>query len=161
MRRALCVSHADGNAGLDARCRGLARAMRSAGGTARVIARVDARTRRTRPVAACVAARRATACSRSTSYGARRALRPARPRRPASPRFDLSPDVLEAVRAGGCAFAVDQQAYLQGYLPIVLLAERARYGLFPASGDVIPTGPNFVTRENAAAVIAQARRGIR
>ena len=59
------------------------------------------------------------------------------------------------------AFAVDQQAYLQGYLPIVLLAERARYGLFPVRGDVIPTGPTFVTRENAAAVIAQARRGIR
>ena len=35
------------------------------------------------------------------------------------------------------AFAVDQQAYLQGYLPIEMLALRARYGIFPAQGDVI------------------------
>ena len=59
--------------------------------------------------------------------------------------FDLGPDVLRAVRAHQLLFAVDQQAYLQGYLPIVLLTERARYGLFPAQGDVLPTGPNFVT----------------
>ena len=59
--------------------------------------------------------------------------------------FDLGPDVLRAVRARQLLFAVDQQAYLQGYLPIVLLTERARYGLFPAQGDVLPTGPNFVT----------------
>ena len=59
--------------------------------------------------------------------------------------FDLGPDVLKAVRARRLAFAVDQQAHLQGYLPVVLPAERARYGLFPAQGDVIATGPNFVT----------------
>ena len=49
------------------------------------------------------------------------------------------------MRARQLLFAVDQQAYLQGYLPIVLLTQRARYGLFPAQGDVLPTGPNFVT----------------
>ena len=57
------------------------------------------------------------------------------------------------MRAHQLLFAVDQQAYLQGYLPIVLLTERARYGLFPAQGDVLPTGPNFVT---AAAIAGKA-----
>ena len=75
--------------------------------------------------------------------------------------FDLSPEVLEAVRAGKISFAVDQQAYLQGYLPIVLLAQRARYGLFPGEGDVLPTGPNFVTRDTAAQAIRLSRRAIR
>ena len=31
--------------------------------------------------------------------------------------FDLTPEVLEAVRAGKLLFTVDQQPYLQGYLP--------------------------------------------
>ena len=75
--------------------------------------------------------------------------------------FDLAPDVLADVRAGKIAFAIDQQAYLQGYLPVVLLAQRARYGLFPAQGDVIATGPNFVTRDNAAQAIALSERAIR
>ena len=65
--------------------------------------------------------------------------------------FDLGPDVLKAVRGGRIAFAVDQQAYLQGYWPIEMLALRARYGIVPGQGDVIATGPNFVTRANAAA----------
>jgi simple sugar transport system substrate-binding protein len=73
----------------------------------------------------------------------------------------LGPDVLKAVQDGRISFAVDQQAYLQGYLPVVFLAERARYGLFPAQGDVIPTGPNFVTRENAAKAIELSARSIR
>jgi simple sugar transport system substrate-binding protein len=75
--------------------------------------------------------------------------------------FDLGPDVLRDVRSGALAFAVDQQAYLQGYLPVVFLTERARYGLFPSQGDVIATGPNFVTRENAEKALELSRRSIR
>jgi simple sugar transport system substrate-binding protein len=75
--------------------------------------------------------------------------------------FDLGPDVLNAVNAGRLLFAVDQHAYLQGYLPVVVLTERARYGLFPAEGDVIATGPHFVTRANAAQAIELSRRSIR
>ena len=75
--------------------------------------------------------------------------------------FDLGPDVLRAVKAGQLAFAVDQQAYLQGYLPVVMLAERARYGLFPAQGDVVATGPNFVTRATAGKAIELSKRSIR
>ena len=54
--------------------------------------------------------------------------------------------MLKAVEAGEIGFAVDQQAYLQGYLPIEMLALRARYGILPAQRDVVATGPNFVTR---------------
>jgi simple sugar transport system substrate-binding protein len=75
--------------------------------------------------------------------------------------FDLGPAVLAAVRSGRLLFAVDQQAYLQGYLPVVLLTQRARYGLFPAQGDVIPTGPNFVTKADAGKAIELSKRSIR
>jgi simple sugar transport system substrate-binding protein len=75
--------------------------------------------------------------------------------------FDLGPDVLRAVQDRQLLFAVDQQAYLQGYLPVVLLAERARYGLFPAQGDVLATGPNFVTARDAGKAIELSKRSIR
>jgi simple sugar transport system substrate-binding protein len=75
--------------------------------------------------------------------------------------FDLSPDVLAAVRDGKLLFAVDQQPYLQGFLPVMLLAERARYGVFPGQGKLIPTGPNFVTEADAAEVIRLSAAGVR
>jgi simple sugar transport system substrate-binding protein len=75
--------------------------------------------------------------------------------------FDLSPEVLRAVKAGRIAWAIDQQAYLQGYLPVLLLAQRVRFGLFPARGDVLATGPHFVTRQTADQAIRLSQRGIR
>lgn len=41
----------------------------------------------------------------------------------------------------------------------MLLTQRIRYGLFPAQGDVIPTGPSFVTRITAGQALAN--QGIR
>ena len=75
--------------------------------------------------------------------------------------FDLSPDILTAIRAGQILFAVDQQPYLQGYLPIVFLTQHRLYGLLPAHGTVIPTGPSFVTRANVARVQKLVDDGIR
>ena len=43
----------------------------------------------------------------------------------------------------------------------MFLAERARYGLFPAQGEVVPTGPNFVTTANAAQAERLSQQGIR
>ena len=63
--------------------------------------------------------------------------------------------------AGRIGFAVDQQAFLQGYMPIEMLAMRARYGILPAQRDVVATGPNFVTRGNAAQALALSERSIR
>ena len=61
----------------------------------------------------------------------RRAGAEARPAGSIARHLPLLADVLRAVRGGRIEFAVDQQPYLQGYLPIEFLAERARYGLFP------------------------------
>ncbi|MEM7025334.1 MAG: sugar ABC transporter substrate-binding protein [Pseudomonadota bacterium] len=73
--------------------------------------------------------------------------------------FDLSPGVLEAIDAGRMSFAIDQQQYMQGYLPIVLLYLNANFGLMPGA-DVL-TGPGFVTQGNAAQVIDLSAQGIR
>ncbi len=73
--------------------------------------------------------------------------------------FDLSPGVLEAIDQGRMMFAIDQQQYLQGYLPIQLLRLHELYGLMPAG--TVMTGPGFVTQENAAQVIDLSAKGIR
>lgn len=64
--------------------------------------------------------------------------------------FDLTPGVIEDIQAGYVDFAIDQQQYLQGYLPIVALVLYNKYGLVPG-GDIL-SGPGFVTIDNAAAV---------
>lgn len=73
--------------------------------------------------------------------------------------FDLSAGFLQAVADGKAAFAIDQQQFLQGYLPVAFLALNAQYGLMPG-GDV-PSGPNLVTQDSAAQVIELSAQGIR
>ncbi|AJD44352.1 sugar ABC transporter substrate-binding protein (plasmid) [Rhizobium gallicum bv. gallicum R602sp] len=73
--------------------------------------------------------------------------------------FDLSADFLKAVDAGEAAFAIDQQQFLQGYLPTVFLANNAKYGLIP--GGNVPSGPNLITKDKAAQVVELSAQGIR
>ena len=75
--------------------------------------------------------------------------------------FDLAPEILEAVKDGRMLFAVDQQAYLQGYLPIVLLDPAGALRPLPVAGQTVSTGPNFVTKENAQLALQTSARGIR
>jgi simple sugar transport system substrate-binding protein len=74
--------------------------------------------------------------------------------------FDLSPEVLEAIRDGNMLFAIDQQQYLQGYLPVVMLSLYAN-NLNTVANPVIMTGPGFVTQDNAERVIALSEAGTR
>ena len=64
--------------------------------------------------------------------------------------FDLSNEIAAAIKEGTIAFAIDQQPFLQGYLPVVILTNLARYGVVP--GNDINSGPGFVTKKNLALV---------
>ena len=61
--------------------------------------------------------------------------------------FDISPEVIQALSKGQMTFAVDQQQWLQGYLPVIFLANYAIHGAKPEN-HLILTGPSFVTPEN-------------
>jgi simple sugar transport system substrate-binding protein len=162
VRHALCLNLKIPNVGLDARCAGLQEAMAAAGGFSTMVHIDDQAPDAARVIAAAVARHHADGVLALNGTGALAALQALAGKPNVTlATFDLGPDILEAVQDGRIAFAVDQQAYLQGFLPVVLLAERARYGLFPAQGDVIPTGPNFVTKDNAAQAITLAKRAIR
>jgi len=60
--------------------------------------------------------------------------------------FDLDGEIAKAIKDGIMESAIDQQPYLQGYLPVVFLTEYARYGVIPANN--VNTGPGFVTKKN-------------
>lgn len=75
--------------------------------------------------------------------------------------FDLSPQVIRAVQAGQILFAVDQQQYMQGYLPIIFLQLYKDNLNVPGGGLPVLTGPGFVTKDNAAKVLALVNKGTR
>jgi simple sugar transport system substrate-binding protein len=74
--------------------------------------------------------------------------------------FDLNEEALNYVLDGTLFFAIDQQPFMQGYMPVILLNNLVRYGLFPAN-PVLKTGPNMVTKDNAAQVIELSKKGLR
>jgi simple sugar transport system substrate-binding protein len=92
--------------------------------------------------------------------------------------FDLSDEITKGIKDGSVRFAIDQQPYLQGYIPVAVLAimkqtntrdiaavkekllanakfkaRLAEYGLEPRYGPRhINSGPGFITRENISKV---------
>ena len=75
--------------------------------------------------------------------------------------FDLSGDVVKAVKAGEIEFAVDQQQYLQGYLPVVFLTLFNTNANTVGGGLPVLTGPGFVDKNNADTVEQLATEGTR
>jgi simple sugar transport system substrate-binding protein len=154
---ALCINQEVGNAGLDARCKGFADGLQ---GTSKVV-QVDLKdpTGAQQAIAAAIQADATIngvlalgptgsaptlAAMKQLNLGSKIKLA----------TFDLSKDVLNAIKAGDMLFAIDQQQYLQGYLPIVFLTYDKLYGLVPGGGQPILTGPGIVDKNNVDTVLA-------
>jgi len=166
VRHALCVDQEVGNAGLDLRCRAFAAGLRRAGGTSRVLAvRLQDPVQAQRRIAQAVAGGQIDGIMTLGPGGAAPALAALRAgglrSRIKLATFDLSPEVLEAVRRGRMLFAIDQQPYLQGYLPVVFFALKVRNGNDVGGGQPVYSGPGFVTKDNAARVKQFAAAGTR
>ncbi|MBO0828520.1 MAG: sugar ABC transporter substrate-binding protein [Streptosporangiales bacterium] len=73
--------------------------------------------------------------------------------------FDLSTDVLKGVDDGKVAFAISQQPYLQGYLPVVSLYLYKTTQNIPGGGAPVYSGPTVVTKANAKAVLQSVQNG--
>ncbi len=59
--------------------------------------------------------------------------------------FDLGEEIVKAIKAGTIKWGIDQQPFLQAYLPVVIMANYHRYGVLP--GNNINSGPGFVTAD--------------
>jgi simple sugar transport system substrate-binding protein len=75
--------------------------------------------------------------------------------------FDITPNVIKDIEDGSVQFAVDQQQYLQGYLPIVFLKLYKENANTVGGGLPVLTGPGFVEKSNAATVAKLADQGTR
>lgn len=73
--------------------------------------------------------------------------------------FDLSPTILQAVVDGKMEWGIDAQQYAMGYIPVVMFDLWKKYKIAPIAD--YPTGPGFVTKDTAAAVIDLSKQGKR
>lgn len=64
--------------------------------------------------------------------------------------FDLGTEIVSAIKDGTIKWGIDQQPFLQAYLPVVVLANWDRYGVLP--GNNINSGPGFVTADGLTKV---------
>ncbi len=68
--------------------------------------------------------------------------------------FDFSDAIANAIKSGTIKWAIDQQPYLQGYLPVSFLAMYNRYAVqIPHN---VNSGPGFITKENIELVAKMA-----
>jgi len=148
--KALCLNHELGNVGLDLRCKGF---IDGFAGSVEVMpvdtdpAKVgDAIAKRLADDADIdVALALNATIAGEPAIAAAKALPGGRKVRVAT--FDVTESVLNSVADGAASFAIDQQPYLQGYLPVQYLALLKRKGVVPVSN--ISTGPRLVTLNEA------------
>jgi simple sugar transport system substrate-binding protein len=166
VRHALCVNQEVGNTALDLRCNGFKDTMTKAGATVDVLS-VDLANptdSQQRITAALTADSSVDGVFTLGPTGAAPALAALRAMGKLGQiklaTFDLSPDVLQAIADGNMLFAIDQQQFEQGYLPIVLL-KLYKSNLNTIANPVLMTGPGFVTRDNALRVIDLSKAGTR
>jgi simple sugar transport system substrate-binding protein len=165
-KNALCVNQEVGNVGLDLRCEGFTAAMTEAGGKVTVLAvdLADPTGSQNRIVAAITADPSIDSILTLGPTGAAPALAALTEQnllgKTLLATFDLSPEVLEAVRDGNMLYAIDQQQYTQGYLAVVHMTLYLENLNTPGS-LLVPTGPGFVTKDNAARIIELSAAGTR
>jgi simple sugar transport system substrate-binding protein len=72
--------------------------------------------------------------------------------------FDLVPEVLQQMTAGYVQVQVDQQPYMQGFMPVMEAYLWKTAGLTPSDMD---TGQGIVTPKDVPAIMAMSKRGLR
>jgi simple sugar transport system substrate-binding protein len=75
--------------------------------------------------------------------------------------FDLNQEVIDGIQDGSVAFAVDQQQYEQGYLPIMMLKLYAENLNTVGGGQPVLTGPGIVDADNVDQIADLASKGTR
>ena len=166
VKHALCVNQEVGNAALAQRCAGFTAAMKQAGATVKEIGVNLSNPTQTQQTIEAALQHDPTidGIMALGPTGASPALKALQDLNKTGQiklaTFDLNSDVLQAIKANQILFAIDQQQYEQGYLPIVLLT-LYKTNLNTVANDVIQTGPGFVTSANVSQVIALTAQGTR
>src|SRR4029078_8781427 len=72
--------------------------------------------------------------------------------------FDVGGSIKE-IQAGRLMFAIDQQQYLQGYLPVVFAMLYVTNLNTVGNGEPVLTGPGIINKANAATIAQLAKAG--
>ncbi|MEU7382981.1 substrate-binding domain-containing protein [Streptomyces sp. NPDC042207] len=161
-KKVLCVLHEQGNVGHEQRCAGVAKTFSGTlenlyvNGTNMpdVQAAIGARLQADRSVDAVVtlgAPYADTAVKAKADAGSRAEV----------DTFDLNAKVAAELGDGTLGFAVDQQPYLQGYQAVDLLWLHKYNGDVLGGGRPVLTGPQIVTKDQAATLEEYTKRGTR
>ncbi|MEV7325388.1 sugar ABC transporter substrate-binding protein [Streptomyces sp. NPDC093970] len=161
-KKALCVLHEQGNVGHEQRCAGVAKNFHGevenlyVNGTNMpdVQSSIEAKLQADRSVDAVVtlgAPYADTAVQARTDAGSTAEV----------DTFDLNAKVAAELTDGTLGFAVDQQPYLQGYQAVDLLWLYKYNGDVLGGGQPVLTGPQIVTKDQAAALAKYTERGTR
>jgi simple sugar transport system substrate-binding protein len=162
-KKLLCVIHEQSNVGLNERCEGAKKGFGGETVNMQVKGTADVQTTLTEIQSKLQADKSfdaVLALNPDIAIAARDAVKGAGSQAKLA-TFDLSGDVIKAVQAGEISFAIDQQQYLQGYLPVQMLFLYKRNLSTVGGGQPVLTGPGFVTKENAEAVAKFAEAGTR
>lgn len=161
-KRAICVIHEAGNTGLEQRCAGIKKTFGGAIDNVQVNVNNIADAQNTIKSALLANTAIDTVVTLNPLVAiAGSAARDAASSSAKVATFDVSSDVVQQIQSGKIAFAVDQQQYLQGYLPIIVLDLFKRNGNTVGGGKPVYSGPGFVTKDNAADVAKYAKSGRR
>jgi len=157
----LCVIHEAGNIGQNQRCDG---AKSSFGNVSTLQVDInnptDAQSRIKGAVQSDPSVDAVLALNSQVAAGAVTAIKGAGSKAQVA-TFDLNTDVVNAIKAGEILFAVDQQQYEQGYLPILFLKLYKENANTVGGGRGVLTGPGFVDKSNVDTVAPYTARGTR
>ncbi|MCQ8832439.1 sugar ABC transporter substrate-binding protein [Streptomyces malaysiensis] len=160
--KALCVIHEQGNVGLEQRCDGAAKTFDGkmekiyVEGTNMpdVQSSIEAKLQSDKGIDTVVtlgAPFADTAAKAADSAGSKAEI----------DTFDLNAKVAASLQSGKLGFAVDQQPYLQGYEAVDLLWLNRYNADVLGGGKPVLTGPQIITKDDAAELASYTKRGTR
>jgi simple sugar transport system substrate-binding protein len=162
-KKVLCVIHEQNNIGLQQRCQGVKDGFGAAVTTLQVKGTADIATTQTEIKSKLQADKSYDAVmtlNPDIASAAKTAIKGANSSAKLA-TFDLSGQLAKDIQAGSVLFAVDQQQYLQGYLPVVFLKLYKTNANTVGGGLPVLTGPGFVDKSNAGTVAKLAGSGTR
>jgi simple sugar transport system substrate-binding protein len=163
LKKVLCVIHEQNNIGLQERCAGVKQGFGGTVTNQQVKGTEDVSTTQTEIKSKLQADKSfdgVIALNPDIAAAAKTAIKGASSNAKLA-TFDLSPALIKDIKSGSALFAVDQQQYLQGYLPIVFLKLFKQNANTVGGGLPVLTGPGFVDKSNAATVEKLAADGTR
>lgn len=162
-KKVLCIIHEQGNVGLNQRCDGVKQGFGGEVTNLQVKGTADVATTQTEIKSKLQADKSfdaVIALNPDIANAAATAVKGASSEAKLA-TFDLNPDVTKRIKDGSIQFAVDQQQYLQGYLPIVFLKLFKTNANTVGGGQPVLTGPGFVDQSNVDTVEKLAGEGTR